>query len=72
MIIGVDIGTSVTKASLLRRDGTALVTHSRRSTLHRRPGGRVEHDPAEVLDSARAVIRDVAAAAERADETVEA
>ncbi|WP_026453394.1 FGGY-family carbohydrate kinase [Saccharomonospora iraqiensis] len=72
MIIGVDIGTSVTKASLLRRDGTALVTHSRRSTLHRRPGGRVEHDPAEVLDSARTVIRDVAAAAERADEPVEA
>ncbi|MBK0870305.1 MULTISPECIES: FGGY-family carbohydrate kinase [unclassified Saccharopolyspora] len=63
MIIGVDVGTSVTKASLLGRDGSARVTHSTRSTLHRLPGGRVEQDLDEVLDSAVQVIRSIIAEA---------
>ncbi|MBB5156719.1 FGGY-family carbohydrate kinase [Saccharopolyspora phatthalungensis] len=72
MIIGVDVGTSVTKASLLNRDGTALVTHSMRSTLQRLPGGRVEQDLEEVIDSVVQVVREVAAAADEVGEPVEA
>ncbi|KAA5827156.1 FGGY-family carbohydrate kinase [Saccharopolyspora hirsuta] len=72
MIIGVDVGTSVTKASLLNRDGTALVTHSMRSTLNRLPGGRVEQDLDEVISSVVRVVREVAAVAESTGEPVEA
>ena len=72
MIIGVDVGTSVTKASLLGRDGSALVTRSRRSTLHRPGPGRVEQDLDEVVDSVVHVVRQVATAAEQAGESVEA
>ncbi|PKW15705.1 FGGY-family carbohydrate kinase [Saccharopolyspora spinosa] len=72
MIVGVDVGTSVTKASLLNRDGTALVTHSKRSTLNRLPGGRVEQDLEEVIGSVIQVVREVAAAAEQVGEPIEA
>ncbi|GAA3360618.1 FGGY-family carbohydrate kinase [Saccharopolyspora gregorii] len=64
MIVGVDVGTSVTKASLLGRDGSARVTRSTRSTLHRSPGGRVEQDLDEVVDSVISVVRSVAAEAD--------
>lgn len=57
MIIGVDVGTSVTKASLLGRDGCARLTRSVRSSLHRAPGGRVEQDLDEVVDSVVQVVR---------------
>ncbi|RRO18756.1 carbohydrate kinase [Saccharopolyspora rhizosphaerae] len=63
MIIGVDVGTSVTKASLLGRDGTAKLTRSVRSTLHRPAPGLVEQDLDEVVDSVVQVVREVAAAA---------
>ncbi|MFR9731728.1 FGGY family carbohydrate kinase [Saccharopolyspora sp. MS10] len=63
MIIGVDVGTSVTKASLLGRDGSARITRSVRSTLHRTPGGQVEQDLDEVLESVITVVRAVAAEA---------
>ncbi|CAM04459.1 xylulokinase/erythritol kinase [Saccharopolyspora erythraea NRRL 2338] len=69
MILGVDVGTSVTKASLLGRDGTATVTHGVRSTLRRLPGGRVEQDLDEVLETVLSVVRSVAA---EADEPIEA
>ncbi|GAB3301180.1 FGGY family carbohydrate kinase [Parasphingorhabdus pacifica] len=69
MILGVDVGTSVTKASLLRRDGTAAVTHSVRSSLERLPGGRVEQDLDDVVDSVVRVVRSVGA---EAPEPVEA
>lgn len=69
MILGVDVGTSVTKASLLGRDGLATVTHSVRSTLDRLPGGRVEQDLDEVVDSVVRVVRSVGA---QAPEPVEA
>src|SRR5690606_40427100 len=72
MIIGVDVGTSVTKASLLRRDGTAVVTRSVRSSLHRLPGGRVEQDLDEVIDSVVQVVRAVSADAALAQVPVEA
>ena len=63
MIIGVDVGTSVTKASLLGRDGSALLTRGVRSTLHRPAPGLVEQDLDEVVDSVVQVVRQVAAAA---------
>ena len=69
MILGVDVGTSVTKASLLGRDGVAAVTHSVPSTLYRRPGGRVEQDLDEVVESVVSVVRSVT---EHAAEPVEA
>ncbi|MHA6799890.1 FGGY family carbohydrate kinase [Bounagaea algeriensis] len=72
MIIGVDVGTSVTKASLLGRDGYARVARSVRSTVHRLPGGRVEQDLDEVVRAVVDVVREVGAAAAEAGETVEA
>ncbi|MDI2029396.1 FGGY-family carbohydrate kinase [Saccharopolyspora sp. TS4A08] len=63
MIIGVDVGTSVTKASLLGRDGSAKLTRSVRSTLHRPAPGLVEQDLDEVVGSVVQVVRQVAAAA---------
>ncbi|WP_433872363.1 FGGY family carbohydrate kinase [Saccharopolyspora sp. CA-218241] len=72
MIIGVDVGTSVTKASLLDREGSAMVTHSVRSTLRRAPGGRVEQDLDEVVDSVVRVVRQVVTEAERERQPIEA
>jgi erythritol kinase len=69
MILGVDVGTSITKAFLLRRDGTAVVTHSVPSTLHRLSGGRVEQDLDNVVDSVVQVVRAIRA---QAPEPVEA
>lgn len=64
MILGVDVGTSVTKASLLGRDGAAAVTRSVPSALYRREGGRVEQDLDEVVDSVVRVVREVVADAD--------
>ncbi|MDJ1137076.1 FGGY family carbohydrate kinase [Streptomyces iconiensis] len=61
-LIGVDIGTSVTKAVAFDRDGRALHTAARPSTLLRGPGGVVEQDLDEVLRSVAEVVREVAAA----------
>lgn len=72
MIIGVDVGTSVTKASLLNRSGSALVTHSVSSTLSRLSGGRVEQDLDEVVESVVRVVRAVSADAAAAGQPVEA
>lgn len=69
MILAVDVGTSVTKASLLGRDGSAVVTRSKPSTLRRFPGGRVEQDLDEVVESVIHVVRAVSA---EATEPVEA
>jgi erythritol kinase (D-erythritol 1-phosphate-forming) len=59
MILGVDVGTSVTKAFLLGRDGCAVATHSVPSTVRRLPGGRVEQDLDEVVDTVVRVVRSV-------------
>ncbi|WP_019549680.1 FGGY-family carbohydrate kinase [Streptomyces sulphureus] len=61
-IIGVDIGTSVTKAVAFDHAGRPLHAASRRSTLLRQPGGVVEQDLDEVLRSVTEVVREVAAA----------
>jgi erythritol kinase (D-erythritol 1-phosphate-forming) len=63
-IIGVDIGTSVTKAVAFGGDGRVLHRAVRPSTLVRGPGSRVEQDLEEVLRSVVEVIREAAAALE--------
>lgn len=64
MIIGVDIGTSLTKASLITRDGDSLLTATKESVLNQMPGGKVEQDFDDVLSTVRYVIREVAASAD--------
>ncbi|GAA2094331.1 FGGY-family carbohydrate kinase [Streptomyces albiaxialis] len=61
-VIGVDVGTSVTKAVAFDRDGRALHSAARRSTLLRQPGGVVEQDLEKVLESVAEVVREVVAA----------
>lgn len=61
-IIGVDIGTSVTKAVAFDHDGHALHAASRRSTLLRQPGGVVEQELDDVLRTVAEVVREVVAA----------
>lgn len=56
MILGVDIGTSMTKAFLLNRDGNAVVTHAKPSTLNVLTESHVEQDFEEVLASTIGVI----------------
>ncbi|MFI6348353.1 FGGY family carbohydrate kinase [Streptomyces sp. NPDC050560] len=61
-VIGVDVGTSVTKAVALDADGAPLATAARPSRLDRLPGGRVEQDPDDVVRSVAEVVRETAAA----------
>ncbi|MGX9229729.1 FGGY family carbohydrate kinase [Streptomyces albus] len=61
-IIGVDVGTSVTKAVAFDRDGHTLHIASRPSALLRAPGGIVEQDLEDVLGSVASVVREVATA----------
>jgi xylulokinase len=60
-IIGVDIGTSVTKAVAFDRHGNRLHAAARRSTLVHEPGGIVEQDLEEVLSGVVDVVREVTA-----------
>ncbi|WP_313409976.1 FGGY family carbohydrate kinase, partial [Aeromicrobium sp.] len=59
MILGVDIGTSVTKAALIGRDGRSVRSASRPSELLRGPGGVVEQDLDAVLASVVSVALEV-------------
>lgn len=63
MILGIDVGTSVTKAALIGRDGKCIVSASEASKLTRFPDGRVEQDLEEVIASVRAVALRVAKSA---------
>ncbi|HEY2223280.1 FGGY-family carbohydrate kinase [Actinomycetospora sp.] len=65
MIIGVDVGTSMTKADAYDDEGRKLASAERASTLHQYDDGRVEQDLEDVLASAADVIRRVAADAGR-------
>ncbi|MBC7725754.1 MAG: carbohydrate kinase [Burkholderiaceae bacterium] len=60
MIIGVDIGTSVTKASAILRDGTVGATASMRSVLIHGADGAVEQDLDDVITSVASVVRQIA------------
>ncbi|MFG7945233.1 carbohydrate kinase [Streptomyces sp. NHF165] len=65
MIVGVDVGTSVTKAQLIARDGRTSPAHEARSTVYTLPGNRVEQDMDEVVATVVTVVR--AAVADAAD-----
>lgn len=70
MIIGVDIGTSMTKASAILHDGTVLTTSSMRSLIEQRPGAAVEQDLDNVIETVAFVVRDIAASATEPIEAV--
>jgi len=73
MIVGVDIGTSVTKAQLISRDGRTTPAHEARSTVYTLPGQRVEQDLDDVVGTVETVVRAALAdAAEMGGEPVEA
>ncbi|ATL81298.1 carbohydrate kinase [Streptomyces malaysiensis subsp. malaysiensis] len=57
MIVGVDIGTSVTKAQLISRDGRTTPAHEARSTVYTLPGQRVEQDLDDVVGTVETVVR---------------
>jgi erythritol kinase len=61
VIIGVDLGTSVTKATAVHFDGTTGHTASMRTVLSRSATGAVEQDLEAVIDSVCRVVREVAA-----------
>jgi xylulokinase/erythritol kinase len=61
MILGIDMGTSVTKAAVFDRTGRCLAQASQTSTLVRLPGGRIEQDLDEVIASVGKVAREVLA-----------
>ncbi|MFJ8232947.1 FGGY family carbohydrate kinase [Streptomyces sp. NPDC094448] len=69
-VLGVDIGTSVTKAVLFDEEGVPLASAARPSRLDRLPGGRVEQDPDDVVASVRSVVRRVVSAAGRPPEAL--
>ncbi|OIV38948.1 carbohydrate kinase [Mangrovactinospora gilvigrisea] len=72
MLIGLDVGTSLTKAVAFDRRARALAPPVRRtSRLSKLPGGHVEQDLEEVLDTVAQVVREVSAAAPP-DDPVEA
>ena len=56
LVIGIDVGTTSTKAGAYTADGAAICTAAIESRLLRRPGGGVEQDPRELLDSVYAAI----------------
>ena len=60
MIIGVDVGTSMTKASAIHHDGTVGATASMRSLLLQGDGGQVEQDLDDVIASVASVVRQIA------------
>ncbi|GLY66417.1 FGGY-family carbohydrate kinase [Amycolatopsis taiwanensis] len=62
MIIGVDIGTSLTKAVVFDRSGVSIAEASTPSEVRHLPGGRVEQDLDQVVGTVATVVREVAAA----------
>ncbi|GAA2624428.1 FGGY family carbohydrate kinase [Streptomyces axinellae] len=67
MIVGVDVGTSVTKAQLIARDGRTTPAHEARSTVYTLPGNRVEQDMDEVIGTVVTVVRAAVADAAQLD-----
>jgi erythritol kinase len=59
IIVGLDAGTSVTKAVAFDLDGRELIHVGRPNFYHELPGGAVEQDMARTLDDAAAVLRDL-------------
>lgn len=64
-VIGVDIGTSLTKAVAFDRVGVAIAESSTPSKINQRPGGAVEQDFEQVLGTVATVVREVHAQLDR-------
>ncbi|WP_200834275.1 FGGY-family carbohydrate kinase [Amycolatopsis alkalitolerans] len=62
MIIGVDIGTSLTKAVVFDASGVSIAQASTPSEIRQVPGGRVEQDLDQVVGTVATVVREVAGA----------
>ncbi|GAA3556410.1 FGGY-family carbohydrate kinase [Amycolatopsis ultiminotia] len=62
MIVGVDIGTSLTKAVVFDEDGSSIASACAPSEVHHLSGGRVEQDLDHVVGTVATVVREVAAA----------
>ncbi|MGW7054275.1 FGGY family carbohydrate kinase [Streptomyces sp. NPDC054887] len=62
VVIGVDVGTSVTKAVAFDGQEAPLTSATRRSSLVRLSGGRVEQDLDDVVRTVAEVVRETAAA----------
>ncbi|WP_158882347.1 FGGY-family carbohydrate kinase [Amycolatopsis anabasis] len=60
-IIGVDIGTSLTKAVVFDSAGVSIAQASTRSEVRHLSGGRVEQDLDQVIGTVATVVREVAA-----------
>ncbi|WP_328535497.1 FGGY-family carbohydrate kinase [Streptomyces sp. NBC_00344] len=61
VLIGIDIGTSVTKAVAFDSEGITLTSATRRSVLERLSGSRVEQDLGDVVRTVAEVVREVTA-----------
>lgn len=64
-LLGVDIGTSLTKATLFDADGGLLASAEHPTRLEHSRGGHVEQDCEDVVASVADVIREVTAALDR-------
>jgi glycerol kinase len=60
MRIGVDIGSSSTKALVLEASGRVRHASRHRFPTWRAPGGRVEHDPERLFEATRRALEDAA------------
>lgn len=69
-VIGLDVGTTSTKAGLYLPDGRALALADRGYPLHTPRPGRVEQDPVRVVRAATDALAEVAQAARRDGTTV--
>ncbi|GAA1941761.1 FGGY-family carbohydrate kinase [Amycolatopsis minnesotensis] len=65
MIIGVDIGTSLTKAVVFDSAGVSIAQACTPSEVHHLPGGLVEQDLDQVMDTVTTVVREVASQLDR-------
>jgi len=69
-VIGIDIGTTSTKALAYSPDGRVLARHAVDTPLLRPEAEAAEHDPQEIVDAVRACMRAVAGACAAAGCTV--
>ena len=60
MIVGVDIGTSLTKAVAFDEAGVSIAQACTASEVHHLPGGAVEQDLEQVIGTVGTVVREVA------------
>ena len=65
MLIGIDLGTSMTKAAAFSLDGEILAVASRRATLRHVSTERIEQDFEEIVTAVGAVVSEVRAASDR-------